>query len=390
MAQASTLLSSHAALPSWKNGSIVWKPHLQSAAEQLKRQADAVDAEAFARAVQTEAGRRVDRFMRGVEAYRRHPYRRDLPAFPVVWQEGTTRLIDYSLPGANGGPVLLVPSLINRAYILDLAAKRSLARYLAAKGLRPFLVDWDAPGPAERDFCLDDYVAGRLSRTLDQVLRLAGRPAVLGYCMGGLLALGLAVLRQAEVGGLAALATPWDFHAPTPLYGRLMAVMKEPLEDALALHGQLPVDLLQAMFALIDPGAIERKFRLFSALDGKSARARDFVALEDWANDGVPLVAGAARDCLFGWYRDNLPARAAWRLAGCPVLPRTFAKPALVVVPARDRLVPPESALALADLLPNGRRRVVDSGHVGMLTGARAKTDVYAYVAKWLLLVSRR
>ncbi len=389
LAQASTLFSSRAALPSWKSGSFVWKPHLQSAAEQLRSQIDGVDAEVFARALTVEARRRIDGFLRGVEAYRRHPYQRDLPAPPAVWEEGTTRLIDYASAGTAGGPVLVVPSLVNRAYILDLATKRSFLRYLAAKGLRPFLVDWGAPGAAEKGFSLDDYVVGRLGRALDQVLRLGGRPVVLGYCMGGLLATGLAGLRQPDVKGLVTLATPWDFHAPTPLQGRLVAAMRQPLEDALAVHGEIPVDLLQALFAMVDPGAIERKFRAFSALNARSARARDFVALEDWVNDGVPLPGPTARQCLFGWYVDNQPAKGVWRLGGELVRPRAFEKPALTIVPAKDRIVPPQSALALADLLPHARRRIVDSGHIGMLTGARAKTEVYAYVAKWLSLVLR-
>ena len=48
----------------------------------------------------------------------------------------------------GGAPLLAVPSLINRAYVLDLAPGRSLLRYLAAQGLRPLLVDWGAPGDA--------------------------------------------------------------------------------------------------------------------------------------------------------------------------------------------------------------------------------------------------
>ena len=66
----------------------------------------------------------------------------------MLWQEGTTRLLDYA--PAGGMPVLAVPSLVNRAYILDLAPDNSLMRYLAGLGLRPFLVDWDAPGEVER------------------------------------------------------------------------------------------------------------------------------------------------------------------------------------------------------------------------------------------------
>src|SRR5262249_47045688 len=150
-------------------------------------------------------------FLDGVLAYRRHPYRRNLADPPELWREGSTRLLDF---GAKGGaPVLAVPSLVNRSYVLDLAPGRSLMRAWAADGLRPLLVDWGRPGPQEQGFDLTGYVL-RLERALDAVAGASQvRPVVVGYCMGGLLALALAQRRMADVSGLVLLATPWDFHA---------------------------------------------------------------------------------------------------------------------------------------------------------------------------------
>lgn len=384
MTQASTLLSCWAALPSWKSGSFAWRPHLQAEAERLRQEVDAAGTEAFEIALAAEGRRRVDAFLTGIGAYQQHPYRRRSPAVPVLWQEGTTRLLDYRAAGVSGPPVLVVPSLINRSYILDLTPRRSVMRSLAGKGLSPFLVDWGAPGPAERRFGLDDYVAGRLSRILDVVLAEAGAPAVVGYCMGGLLALGLGCLRQESVRGLALLATPWDFHQPDNRQARMVAALRPVLEATLEAAGELPLDALQAMFSTVEPGGIERKFRRFAGLKASSAKARDFVALEDWLNDGVPLSAPVARHCLFGWYVDNLPARGEWRLDGRTVAAGNFVKPALALVPSRDRIVPPASAMALARGLPDCRLRMVDSGHIGMVSGARAGTEVYAVLARWL------
>ena len=169
--------------------------------------------ERFEDALDEEVRRRFDTFLRGIEAYRGHPYRRDLEEPPLCWKEGTTRLLDYGAvhPAARAGvPILVIPSLVNRGYILDLAPERSLLRALAAKGFRPFLVDWDRPGERERRFGLTDYVAGRLEGALEAVLTITGKcPAVLGYCMGGLLALALAQRRPRETGPLCLMATPW-------------------------------------------------------------------------------------------------------------------------------------------------------------------------------------
>ena len=50
---------------------------------------------------------------------------------PVVWAQGSARLLDYgaTVPGApDARPLLVAPSLINRATILDLTEERSLMR----------------------------------------------------------------------------------------------------------------------------------------------------------------------------------------------------------------------------------------------------------------------
>lgn len=390
LAHASTLMGSRVALPLWKNGSLPWKPSLAAEAAALKQSLDGAGPQAWAElttAVEEESLARHRALLDGIEAYRNHPYRRDVPPPPEVWRQGTTRLLDYRPNQSGGGlPVLVVPSLINRAYILDLTPRRSLMRSLADRGLAPFLLDWDAPGDEERGFSLDDYIAGRLEAALEQVIAATGRrPAVLGYCMGGDLALALATRRPQQVAALALLATPWDFHAGRQAHGIMMRALAEPLGNMIDAMGQVPVDLLQSMFSALDPNLTARKYAAFARLKPSSARARDFVALEEWANDGVPLAGPAARDCLFGWYGANDPVAGSWRIAGRPVLPGDVVAPTLVLVPERDRIVPPESALPLAAAIPGARTLMVKGGHVGMLLSARAKTDVYGPLAKWLV-----
>lgn len=267
----------------------------------------------------------------GIAAYRRHPWQRRLPDPPTIWREGGSRLLDFGRAGDP--PVLFVPSLVNRAYVLDLAPGRSFLRWLAAQGTRPLLLDWGWPEAAERRFTLTDYVAGRLDRALMAI----DTPVVLaGYCMGGLLAVAAAERRPERVRGLALLATPWDFHAANPEQAKLLGQTLPLLEPALHFADTMPVDLLQMLFALLDPGSVAAKYRAFGRLDQGSDRAWQFVALEDWLNDGVPLAAPVARECLGGWYGENLPARGEWRIAGLPVEPAALSVPGFVAVPGRD------------------------------------------------------
>ncbi|MBC7951437.1 MAG: alpha/beta fold hydrolase [Rhodospirillaceae bacterium] len=393
MAHASTLMGSRAALPLLKNGSLPWKPNLAAEAEALRKSLEAAGPNAWAEldtALAAEGLARHEDMLAGIEAYRRHPYQRDLPEVPVLWQEGTTKLRDYRMDhgGAReeGQPVLVVPSLVNRAYILDLTPRRSLMRYFAARGLAPFLVDWSAPGREETGFTLSDYVAGRLEAALEVIATETKRKvAVVGYCMGGNLALALALRRPDLVASLTLMATPWDFHAASAANGPLMRALGVPLGGLIEASGALPVDLLQTMFASLDPNLVSRKFAAFARLKKRSARARDFVALEDWANDGVALAGPVARECLFGWYGTNDTKEGVWRIAGEPVLPERLEMPTLVVIPERDRIVPPESSRPLAEAIPGARIMSVRGGHVGMLLSGRAKTEVYGPLAKWLV-----
>lgn len=381
---ALTWTSSLAALPSLRSGSLSWNPALGNASR-LEAELEKVAPEAFAQAVGLAVQRRMASLAAGIQAYLNHPYRRELPDPPAIWRDGHTRLLDYGKPGAAGPALLVVPSLINRAYILDLTERFSLLRWLADQGFRPYLVDWGGPGVEERRFSLTDYVAGRLEAALDAVIAIDGRaPLVIGYCMGGLLALALAQRRQDDMAGLALMATPWDFHAEQALQGRLAAAGMPPIEPLMETLGELPVDLIQGLFTALDPQLVLRKFLAFSRLDGDSAAARDFVALEDWLNDGIPLAAPVARECIAGWYGENTTMQGRWRIAGRTVDPGALALPCLCLIPSQDRIVPPASAKALAAAIPGAETLTPPAGHVGMVVSARAERQVWTPLAHWL------
>ena len=431
--------------PASPNSSTAFAAAAAAIAEVLRNPIHADNAaEAFPRAVVEETLRQDADLISGIAAYRRHPYWRALQDPAVVWTEGETRLLDYgamdhgvsgqgaldqgapdhdgpSYGGSNCGgpdrdgrnqagagvPALFVPSLVNRAYVLDLLPGHSMLRWLAAHGVRPLLLDWGWPTEVERRFTLTDYVAGRLERAMEAAAGITGeRPALVGYCMGGTLAVAAAARRPGLLRGLGLLAAPWDFHAAdhaqemtdreattaNPGMGQSQMGQSQKLasilplfEPALAFNQTLPVDLLQVLFAMLDPWGVADKYRGFARLNQDSERARLFVALEDWLNDGVPLAAPVARECIAGWYGENSPARGTWRIAGMPVDPTAVRLPTFVAAPARDRIVPPESARPLAELIPGAVLHEPAAGHIGMAAGGTAERVLWRPFRDWLV-----
>jgi len=376
--------SGSAWLPGWPSWSSAW-PISSAGRQEANRIAEALHAgavppEAFRRAVWQRIARTDRALIAGVAAYRRHPYHRNLEDPPALWREGAARLLDY---GGEGPAVLFVPSLVNRAYVLDLMRGHSMLRWLAAQGVRPLLLDWGWPAEAERDVTLTDIIAGRLERALTA----APGPVILaGYCMGGLLALAAALRRPDRVRALALLATPWDFAAGegAARRARAMAAALPALEPVMEQAGALPVDMIQMLFAGLDPFGVAQKFRAFAGIDPANRRAALFVALEDWLNDGVPLPAPIARQCIAGWYGRNEPATLAWRVAGQVVDPAAWSGPAFIAIPHRDRIVPPASSRVLAERMPEAVVHEAPAGHIGMAAGSTAETALWRPLRDWL------
>lgn len=340
------------------------------------------DAVKFVDALTAEAKARMDRLLAGITRYQSHPFQRTRIAPPPIWTQGNAHLRDY---GRQGPAVVVVPSLVNRAYILDLAADRSLMTSLAASGLRAFLLDWGEPGEMEREYSADDYITRVIIPALEHVRTLTGQPPRLaGYCMGGTLTAAAAVLRPDLVSGLVLLAAPWDFHADTAASRSFLTLFRPMIEGMIAANGSAPVDFLQALFASLDPTLMGRKFRGFAARDMASDAAQRFVELEDWLNDGIPLVAKVARQTLFDWYGDNTPLNNKWIINGAVIDPAKISAPTLAVIPNADRIVPPESARALARRIAHCKTMTIELGHIGMMAGGSAPELLYKPLGDWL------
>lgn len=106
-------------------------------------------------------------------------------------------------------PILIVYALINRPYILDLLADRSIVRRLLEAGHDVHLIDWHEPSWLDQRLGLQDYVNRYIDNCVDKVRERSGQDDIniLGYCMGGTMAAIYAVLHPEKVNALAVTAT---------------------------------------------------------------------------------------------------------------------------------------------------------------------------------------
>jgi polyhydroxyalkanoate synthase len=318
----------------------------------------------------------MDSFLAGVARYRDHPFRRPMPDLKVVARFGRVALCDM---GGAGAPVLLVPSMINRADVLHLYPGASLAEALMQRGYQVFLLDWGVP-TGDENLALDTAIAERLVPALEHVAT-AGPVALVGYCMGGLLALAAAALRPELVAGTAVAAMPWDFSvSPVAQMTRRSRFL---LEATLRTQPLVSVDLIQTLFMMLDPLAGIRRLQAYGR-EKDAAHLDRLTAIEDWLTDGIPLERGVAEGCLFTWYHDNAPANGTWQVAGTTITPTTVTCPLFAALPERDVVVPPASAEAFVRQFSNVTRCAVAAGHVGLMVGRRAPDTFYAPLGTWL------
>jgi polyhydroxyalkanoate synthase subunit PhaC len=296
----------------------------------------------------------------------------------VVHRENKWRLLRYraakGVKKAHATPVLLVPSLINRHYVLDLVPGKSFVEYLVGQGHDVFLIDWGTPGSEDRylsfDVICDQYI-GRAVRIAAR--EGAGQVHLFGYCLGGTLAAIHAALRPAAIASLTLVAAPVTFADE----GLLSSWTRSATFDVGALvgaFGNVPWPLMQAAFHMLRPtlGLAKTVSLVDRAWDDEFLDG--FLALETWGNDNVSFPGDAYRRYVEELYRNDALAAGTLRVSGRPARLEAISCPVLAVTFEHDNIVPWASAAAVLDLVSSrDKERVhLQGGHVGAMVSKSA------------------
>lgn len=332
-----------------------------------------------------ESQKRYKDFLTGVKIYQEnfHQTKRTEPS--VIWSLGAAKVFNYSQTTDPGAPVLfIVPSLVNHSYILDLTDDVSFIRTMAKKGIRPFLLDWANLTDDERDFSTEDYFNTYLIPALNHVAAYTKKPvSIMGYCMGGMFAMAAAQTKP-EVEKLVLLATPWDFHKGNEWLIPWLHTSRPYLMHLIDQTGELPADVLQHMFTMVNPLGVIRKFRQLPSMADNIEKLREFASVEDWLNDCTPLAPKVAKECLFEWYGKNTPLHKKWKINNKIINPEKVQQQTLCLIAKKDKIIPPLSSETLTKTLPNAHTINTETGHIGSIIGKNAEEEVINPIVKFI------
>ena len=291
---------------------------------------------------------------------------------------------------ATGVPVVVVPSMINRAYICDLEPDRSLVRSLAEAGHPTYLVDWGVPAEEDGWQDIGHILGALLHRSIDRACRhsRAASAHVIGYCQGGTLSAMYTALRPDRVRGLVMLNAPVAFAGA----GRFREFVDPAIFDvdqAIDREALVPIDLMQVAFKLLDPMGNWHKFLALEQVSAKPRELQRALARERWLEENVPMPGAFARTFIRSAYQQDRLIKGTWVVdAGegpKAVNLKDIRCPVLVVACDRDFISPPESTLPMAEA--TGSRdvtvEVVSAGHIGIVVGSAGPRTFYPMLDRW-------
>lgn len=299
----------------------------------------------------------------------------------VVWQENKWKLLRYR-PRPEGlshaTPVLMIPSLINRHYVLDLMPGKSFAEFMVSQGFDLYCIDWGTPTDEDRYVTFDDVVDRAIGRAVRRVARTVphGKVHLLGYCMGGTLSAIHGAVHPEHLQSFIALAAPVSFKDDS-LLSAWTNVKSFDLDALVEGTGVVPWQLLQSSFHLLRPTlnlakAVSLLDRAWNDefLDG-------FLALETWGNDNVSIPGEFYRTFIRDLYRRDLLLKRQFVLSGQQVDLRNLTCPTLAISFEHDNIVPGPAAAALIEACGAKEKQHLHlpGGHVGAVVSKHgAKT----------------
>lgn len=271
-------------------------------------------------------------------------------------------------------PLLVVPSLVNRAHIMDMLPHESFVSGMLERGFAVYLVDWGEPNLGQEENSFHDYVQGYIGRAVRRVLRDTGAAQVLlaGYCLGGTMTtLHTAIDDDERIAALITMVTPINFHDK----GMLSWWAKPEhfdVDRVVNAFGNVPAQFFSNVFPWLVPTGGMKKIRTVYENHHDLKFMESFLAVDDWVGDNVPFPGQAYREVIRHGYQENvLIANKSWPLGRRTARLEDIKVPILNLVAKQDHVSPCDSCRVLGDLVGSTdvTTNVYETGHLGIALG---------------------
>ncbi|NEA30581.1 alpha/beta fold hydrolase [Streptomyces sp. SID13031] len=291
----------------------------------------------------------------------------------VVFRNEVLELIQYTpqTDKVRAIPVLIVPPVINKYYVVDLSPGRSLTEYLLRQNLQVFTISWRNPDARHRDWGLDAY-GQAISEAMDAVQRICRSDLIqlFATCSGGMLAsMLMSVLTDRgeadRVAGLTLAVTVLDQSRA----GLASAAMDERVAAAAiaasASRGYLDGRVLAEVFAWLRPNDLIWNYWVNNYLQGREPAAFDVLF---WNADTTRMPAALHRDFVELGLGNTLTHPGAATMLGTAVDLGKVGVPAYIVAGIADHICPWQSCYRSTQLLGGENRFVLStSGHIASI-----------------------
>jgi polyhydroxyalkanoate synthase len=205
--------------------------------------------------------------------------------------------------------------------------------------------------------------------------------------MGGTMSVLYTALNPELVRTLTLLAAPIDFSAREGLLNFWADRRYFDVDTLIDSYGNCPGWFLQSCFTLMSPvhNLLGKYVDFYEQMDNPKAIA-NFVAMERWVHDNIPVAGETFREFVKSFYQANDLVQGRFRLDGRPVDLKQIRCPLLLLTAKKDHLVAPSSTEAIRRYV--GSQDVasmsIDGGHVGLVTGSNAQVTVWPDATSWM------
>ena len=287
-------------------------------------------------------------------------------------------------------PILIVGSLINRHYILDLFPETSIIRHFQKLGFDVYATDWRIPRVKDESMTLESYAHEYLENSVEKVEEITGSKDVtlFGYCWGGILSLIYSALHPEKVRNLILHATPVDFSkSPTVLESWLKSI---DIEKFVQIFGNVPSSFLNISFLMRNPFEAMLKYPIYFSQYRSTKEIIQFMAVESWLYDSVPIIGKAFEQIINGIYKKNLLIQNKMMLGKDLVNLKKITMPVLNIIGTKDDLVSAESSRTITTtegVISSKDKKTLEFpiGHVGLCISRTAHKKLWPEVGKWLV-----